>query len=439
MQLEMKTRCEKCGQDLRPNDDAYICSYECTFCRACNADAKSVCPHCSGELIRRPRRSGPAPHDSVIESAPSTGPRPWLICGVSLVAWTLIAVTNGTSIYQWKRSVDVPTTWRGEMVLPLVNFLIFAFLTPIILYIGWRFPLQRSNWRRRTFLYVIGSLVFAVFHVGLRMLVYPVINPMTGRASELSWLLFKRLFLYNIADDLFYVYLPVVVIAHTFWYYQRFRDRELRTSQLEGQLTKAHLHALKSQLQPHFLFNTLHSISALMLTDVRAADRMMSRLSDLLRMSLENNGAQTTILRCELEFVSGYLEIEKIRFGDKLAIVLEASAETLDAQVPHLLLQPLVENAVRHGIAKLSSGGEIRVVTTHEGSALHLLVSDNGPGFDDREISPARAGLGLRATQERLQTLYGNKQTVKIRTRPEGGVEVSVRIPFCAIPQSDYS
>src|SRR5947209_13322986 len=145
MQLEMKTRCEKCKRDLRPNDDAYICSYECTFCGVCNADAKSVCPHCSGELIRRPRRSGVASHDSIIESLPSRGPRPWLISLVSLVAWTLIAVTNGTSIYQWKRSVDVPTTWRSEMVLPLVNFLIFAFLTPIILYLVCRLLLEKKN------------------------------------------------------------------------------------------------------------------------------------------------------------------------------------------------------------------------------------------------------------------------------------------------------
>ena len=438
MQLEMKTRCEKCRQDLTENDEAYICSYECTFCPSCTLNEKGVCPNCSGELIRRPRRSAMA-QSSNIENKLFTARRHWLIWGLSLAAWTVIAVTNGTSIYQWKRSLGYPATWRGEMTLPLVNFLIFAFLTPIVFFIAWRYPIRRINWEPRMFLYLAGSLVFAVLHVLLRVVVYPVVDPMTGQASPICWTLLERLFLYNIADDIFYVYLPIVVMAHAFWYYQRFRDRELRASQLEGQLTKAHLLALKSQLQPHFLFNTLHSISSLMLTDVRAADRMISRLSDLLRMSLENNGAQTTILRSELEFISGYLEIEKVRFGDRLNIVLEAAAETLDAQVPHLLLQPLVENAVRHGIAKRSSGGEIRVVTSHEGSALHLLVSDNGPGFDDREASPARTGLGLRATRERLQTLYGERQTVKIRTRSEGGVEVSVRIPFRSIPQIDYS
>ena len=437
MQLEMKTRCEKCGDSVGQDGKAYICSYECTFCPPCTLNAKGICPHCGGELVPRPRRTGPIVSHGNSEGKSFVHRRPWLIWVVSVAAWTLIAVANGTSIYQWKRSFGLPATWRGEITFPLVNFLIFAFFTPIVFLVGWRYPVQRNNWGRRTFLYLSGSLVFTAFHVVTRVLVYQVNNPLTGQPSKICRKLFEQLFLYNVADDIFYVYLPTVVMVHAFWYYQRFRDRELRTSQLEVQLTKAHLQALKSQLQPHFLFNTLHSISALMLTDVQAADRMMTRLSDLLRMSLENSGAQTTVLRRELEFVSGYLEIEKVRFGDRLSIVLDVAAETLDAQVPHLLLQPLVENAVRHGIARLISGGEIRMATRNEGDTLQLVVSDNGPGLDNLDAPHSNTGLGLRATQERLQTLYGNKQTLKIQTSPEGGVEVSVRIPFRPIPQDD--
>ena len=344
--------------------------------------------------------------------------------------WTLIALANGTSVYQWKRSFGYSTTLRSELTLPLVNFLIFASFTPIIFYIGSRYPVQQNNWNRRTSLYVLGSLAFTISHVVARILVYPVNNPLTGRPSGICWKTFQQLFLYNVADDTFYVYLPIVVIVHTFWYYQRFLDRGFRTAQLEAQLTKANLQALKAQLQPHFLFNTMHSISALMLTDVRAADQMMSRLSDLLRMSLENDSEQITSLSHELEFVAGYLEIEKIRFGDRLNIVLDVAAETLDAQVPHLLLQPLVENAVRHGIAKVSKGGEIRMAATHQGDTLHLVIRDNGPGLDDLDMFHWKGGLGLRATQERLQTLYGDKQTLEIRPRSDGGVEACIRIPF---------
>lgn len=138
---------------------------------------------------------------------------------------------------------------------------------------------------------------------------------------------------------------------------------------------------MKSQLQPHFLFNTMHSISALMLTDVNAADRMMSRLSDLLRMSLESAGTQITTLNRELEFVHCYLDIEKVRFEERLHVIFDIAPETLDAQVPHLLLQPLVDNAVKHGISKVPGGGEIRITVSTQNGELKLKIEDNGHRF----------------------------------------------------------
>jgi LytS/YehU family sensor histidine kinase len=167
-----------------------------------------------------------------------------------------------------------------------------------------------------------------------------------------------------------------------------------------------------------------------MFSDVRAADRMMARLSELLRMSLEEGTEQMTTLNRELEFVNGYLEIEKMRFGERLAIDLNISPETLDAQVPHLLLQPLVENAVQHGIAKLSSKGEITISSRQDGRSLWLTISDNGPGFDDADCSIPKAGLGIGTSRERLQTLYGDNQNLSFRVRPQAGTEVTIRIPF---------
>jgi LytS/YehU family sensor histidine kinase len=205
------------------------------------------------------------------------------------------------------------------------------------------------------------------------------------------------------------------------------------------QLAKARLQTLKSNLQPHFLFNTMHSISALMLTDVAAADRMMARLSDLLRMSLENSEIQTTCLSRELEFVAGYLEIEKIRLEDRLNVVLDIAAETLDAQVPYLILQPLVENAIRHGISRMSSGGIVWITASHDGPRLLLRVRDNGPGCAKADAL-AGIGLGLRTTRERLHTLYGDEQSFEIRPDPVHGVEISVGIPFqieAQLPQSE--
>jgi two-component system, LytTR family, sensor kinase len=229
---------------------------------------------------------------------------------------------------------------------------------------------------------------------------------------------------------------PILLVAHALSYYRRFRDRQLHSAKLEVQLAKSHLQTLKSHLQPHFLFNTMHSISALMLTDVKAADKMMTRLSDLLRMTLESSGIQITSLSRELEFVAGYLEIEKVRFGERLHVVLDIAPETLDAQVPSLLLQPLVENAIRHGISRLSSGGNVWITASRDGSDLCLRVRDNGPGLVKIDDAPPRPGFGLRSTRERLRTLYGNQQSFEIQDAPSAGVEIWVKVPFRVGPQS---
>lgn len=171
----------------------------------------------------------------------------------------------------------------------------------------------------------------------------------------------------------------------------------------------------------------MHSISALMHTDVAAADKMMTLLCDLLRMSLEKTGVQLTTLNCELEFLDSYLAIEKLRFGDRLRVVTDVPSDTLGAHVPHLILQPLVENAVRHGVSKRSTEGEVGIAVSHDDHHLYLRVKDDGPGLSEH---PPKRGLGLEATRERLQTLYGDNQSIEIRNTPQGGVEVCVRIPF---------
>jgi LytS/YehU family sensor histidine kinase len=248
---------------------------------------------------------------------------------------------------------------------------------------------------------------------------------------KIQWSGLRSLFLYNVVDDITGTFVPIVLIAHAILYYRKFQERESRATQLEGQLAKAHLQSLKSQLQPHFLFNTMHSISALMLTDVQAADRMITGLGDLLRMNLEAAGTQITTLNRELDFVNCYLEIEKVRFEERLHVVLDIAPETLDAQVPLLLLQPLVDNAVKHGISRRAQGGEIRISASSRDGDLQLEVRDNGPGFERSDMSRVR-GLGLKVTRERLETLYGQNQSIEVTCPPEGGVAVTVSIPFRA-------
>jgi two-component system, LytTR family, sensor kinase len=248
---------------------------------------------------------------------------------------------------------------------------------------------------------------------------------------SLHWPALQRLFLWNLVEDIFAIYLPIVVIAHAALYYRQFREKELRAAQLQRQLSDAKLLALKNQLQPHFLFNTLHSISSLMLTDVGAADTMIARLSDLLRMSLQSDGQHLTSLKRELEFTQAYLDIEKIRFGQRLAVNFEIAPETLDITVPHLLLQPLVENSIKHGIARSTAGGEVTVVAVLSGDRLSLSIKDRVPDRADALRSTAPGiGIGLKGTRERLRTLYGDEQRFETRAFAGGEFEVQILLPI---------
>jgi signal transduction histidine kinase len=355
----------------------------------------------------------------------------WKVWLASYVVWTFIALMIAFSMYRfnvlfWKP----PASFWDQLKLPLINDLIFATFTPILLQISLRYPLQRQNWRWRLLGYCGGMLVFTSAHALVRMLVYPVVDSMTKQTFPLGWSLWGRLFLYNLPDDCIAVFLPVVAIAHVLWYYKEYRDGELRASQLEMRLAQAQLKALKSQLQPHFLFNTLHSISTLMLTNVQAADTMLVRLSDLLRMSLESNTVQETTLNREMQFVNGYLEIEKMRYAERLRMDFDIDPATLDARVPHLLLQPLVENAIRHGIAKRAHGGKLWIKSFRRDDTLHLEVGDNGPGFSKNPEWHSKHGLGLNATRERLNLFYGARQSLQIHSAPDFGTVVSVELPF---------
>lgn len=437
MPLEMKTRCEKCGAAIAPDQESYICSFECTFCPECASWGQNNCPHCGGELIRRPRRkllSMPANPGAAL----SLDQRPWIVWGLSFGLWIFISFFSALSMYELLRSTGRPASLAHELVVPLVEGLIFAFLTPFAFGFASRFPLQRENWVRRSGLHLAAGVIFAGAHSLLRGLVYPVWdfdirayawafwNPQS-HSFTFKWKSFERLLLYNTVQDVYSVYLPIVFIAVGINYYKRFRERELRASEIEAELAKAHLQELKSQLQPHFLFNTLHSISALMHIDVLAADRMMTCLSDLLRLSLENTGVQVTTLKRELEFLNTYLAIEKIRFGDRLKIVMDIPSTMLDAAAPHLILQPLVENAIHHGIARSTAPGEVFIAANRDGKHLCLKIRDNGPGLN---APVSTGGLGLEATRKRLQTLYGSDQSIEIRNMPERGAEVRIRIPF---------
>lgn len=359
------------------------------------------------------------------EQSPVNWPLVWLI---SFVSWTLIAFYYTGLRYKWQHDMNMHPHFWSLLLIPLVNTWIAAVSTPGVVWLVRRYPIEQSNWKSRVLLHIIGSLLFTAVHVAFRLSILPMKDE-SGHVVPVTITFAWRLFVSYTYDDALTTYWPILILVQMFDFHHRSRQNELQAAQLETELAKAHLQRLKSQLQPHFLFNTLNSISALMHMDVKAADRMISQLSDLLRLSFESGDVQESTLRQELDFVSGYLRIEQTRFSDRLAVSFDIDPETYDARIPHMLLQPLVENAVRHGIAKRSHDGKIDIAVHRDGSRLALSIRDNGAGFDF-ERATSNGGVGLRNSRERLRKLYGNEHELSVRAIPEGGVEVRVCLPF---------
>jgi LytS/YehU family sensor histidine kinase len=228
----------------------------------------------------------------------------------------------------------------------------------------------------------------------------------------------------------FYKYWALIGIYSAFVHARRSRQQQLHAAQIETRLAQAELQALRMQLHPHFLFNTLHAVSMLNFSDVDAANRMLVRLSDLLRMSLDKSGRQHVTLREELDFLRKYLEIEETRFHDRLRVVYDVDETLLDAEVPHLVLQPLVENAIRHGISRIAGAGVIEISAYSRGGQLVLRVCDNGAGLPAGWTAEQNTRIGLSTTIARLKQLYGDEQSFTIGPRAEGGTCAQVILPF---------
>src|SRR5438270_7558267 len=260
---------------------------------------RKTCPCCGSELAARTHPVLPAPGNSSRSHKAFRSNRQWVIWVGSLVVWLFIALAATLAVMQIYRTEGSHMAFSESAYMQLSQMMPYALLTPLVFALVARYPLRRKNWIWVLALYLIGALAFSAVHVGLRGLTpYGVSD---GKAHKwhsaawnnethtlhIQWPVFKMMFTSEWFDDVVNTYVPILFIAYVVSYYSKLKAREQLTAQLETQLTKANLQVLKSQLQPHFLFNTMHSISGLMFTDVRAADRMMTRLSELLRMSLE--------------------------------------------------------------------------------------------------------------------------------------------------------
>ena len=347
------------------------------------------------------------------------------------VGWTLASVIfAGISYAAAIGENNKEFGFVSALRLNLVQFYLWAILAPFVFRFSRRFPIEfRPLNVRNLLLYFPALISFAGIHQVLHLAVLWSISPRWRQRYPALMDCYRAYFAFGFYIDLI-IALLIVIAMHALLYYQNFRASELAQSSLKTQLAQAQLKSLKMQLHPHFLFNTLHSISSLVLEDPPKANSMIARLGDFLRLTLENSEQQLVTLKEETEFLRCYLDIEQVRFGDRLTISFELEPQTLSAQVPHLILQPVVENAVQHAIAPRATRGHINIEAKRLNSLLRVVVSDNGPGITSNAISSTKKCVGLTNVRNRLQQVYGPDFRFELTNGKNGGLTVVMEIPF---------
>jgi two-component system LytT family sensor kinase len=347
------------------------------------------------------------------------------------VGWTLVSIIfAGISYAAAIGENNKEFGFVSALRLNLVQFYLWAILSPLVFRFSRRFPIELRPLNVRNLLLYFPALIsFAGIHQVIHLAVLWSIIPRWRQKYPALIDCYRAYFAFGFYIDLI-IALLIVIAVHALLYYQSFRASELAQSSLKAQLAQAQLRALKMQLHPHFLFNTLHSISSLVLEDAPKANSMIARLGDFLRLTVDNSEQQLVTLKEETEFLRCYLDIEQVRFGDRLTVAFELEPQTLSAQVPHLILQPVVENAIQHAIAPRAAQGHINIKAKRLNSLLRVAISDSGPGISSNANSLGKKGVGLSNVRSRLKQIYGPDFRFELMNAGDGGLTVVIEIPF---------
>ncbi|HEY5175108.1 MAG TPA: sensor histidine kinase [Terriglobales bacterium] len=346
------------------------------------------------------------------------------VWAIGFVLWTLLAFLSAAGAHVYTASMGSPESWAQLLAWNVTISFVWSLLTPPVYALARRFTFDRSSWKLALPLHLIASVVLTLLGAALIVSLIPLVTWTPETHAPFLAHTFSR----ALMDFQHYWY--VLLITQAIGYYGKYRERELQSSQLEAQLAYAQLEVLKIQLEPHFLFNTLNSIAALARNDGPAAEHMTLQLADLLRLSLDAVGVHEVPLSRELTFLQKYVDIQQTRFQDRLRVEMDIQPHTRSALVPNLILQPLVENAIRHGIGPRRAPGWIRISTRRVFDELWMEIGDNGQGLTSQRGGVPPEGVGLRNTRARLQQLYNGDHRMTLEDQSGGGCIVKIHIPF---------
>lgn len=342
--------------------------------------------------------------------------------------WTAMGLVESSKAYVSAQLREATTSWAQVLVGNMPWWYGWAALTPLGFWLAARWRLDGAGWKRAIVVHVASAFAASLAHLApIGVLFYYTTTRGMGFVTSAGDQIRRFVDGYLAVDVL--TYFALVGGYYAIDFYRRFRERELTAARLEAGMHEARLAALRMELNPHFLFNALNAVAGLVRRrEHDAAVRALARLGDLLRHTLDRQAAHESPLEDELVMLRLYLEIEQIRFHDRLMIREEIDPAVLDALVPTLILQPLVENAIRHGVARTPGPGRVTIVAERAAGELRLVVGDSGGGFE--ATGAVGNGVGLSNTRARLEQLYGGRARLETRTVPAGGAEVVVTLPY---------
>jgi two-component system LytT family sensor kinase len=360
----------------------------------------------------------------------------WKNLAIGFGIWTIVGLSFGTRSYLQAQFNGTPLSVSESVLSYMVDFYFWGVASPTIFRLCRRYPIERGVLLKRFLFHMVVGLIFVLILTAAAILATWYMGLANRTTSPTLVIFFGKLMLnpFMVNQGLL-AYWGTVIVAHAYEYYRQVQISRIRTSELSAQLAQAQLAALKMQIHPHFLFNTLNSISALLHKDVETADRMIARLSEFLRATLKSSDISVVTLKQEIEFMQTYLEIEKIRFQDRLIVDIDVEPAALEAKVPNLILQPLVENAVRHGIGRKASAEHLEITAWRAGDRLLITIEDNGPGLSAKGKNGENgingsSGIGLLNTRARLKKFYDDFVFEVSDKEGAAGAVVNMNVPY---------